>query len=50
MGTILSDDPDAARQRGQLNQAVRESLRDLSIHLFLLSQPPHRRASRPQGH
>jgi hypothetical protein len=37
MGAILSDGPDAARQRGQLNQAVRESLRDLSIHLFLLS-------------
>jgi DNA-binding MarR family transcriptional regulator len=37
METTSSDDPDAARQRGQLNQAVRESLRDLSIHLSLLS-------------
>lgn len=37
METTSSDGPDAARQRGQLNQAVRESLRDLSIHLSLLS-------------
>jgi DNA-binding MarR family transcriptional regulator len=37
MGMISSDGPDTARQQGQLNQAVRESLRDLSIHLLLLS-------------
>jgi DNA-binding MarR family transcriptional regulator len=37
MKTTSSDDPGAARHRGQLNQAVRESLRDLSIHLSLLT-------------
>jgi DNA-binding MarR family transcriptional regulator len=37
METTSSVGPDAARHRGQLNQAVRESLRDLSIHLSLLS-------------
>jgi DNA-binding MarR family transcriptional regulator len=37
METTSSDDLDAVRHRGQLNQAVRESLRDLSIHLSLLS-------------
>ena len=37
MESISSDGPDTARQQGQLNQAVRESLRDLSIHLLVLS-------------
>jgi DNA-binding MarR family transcriptional regulator len=37
MNRTSSDDPGAARHRGQLNQAVRESLRDLSIQMSLLS-------------
>lgn len=37
MNETLSVDPGAAPRRGQLNQAVRESLRDLSIQMSLLS-------------
>src|SRR6202042_3741149 len=37
MNQTPSDDPGAVPHRGQLNQAVRESLRDLSIQMSLLS-------------
>jgi DNA-binding MarR family transcriptional regulator len=37
MNQTSSGGPGAARHRGQLNQAVRESLRDLSIQISLLS-------------
>ena len=37
MNQTSSDDPGAVPQRGQLNQAVRESLRDLSVQMSLLS-------------
>ena len=37
MNETSSVDPGAVPQRGQLNQAVRESLRDLSIQMSLLS-------------
>ena len=37
MNETSSVDPGAVPRRGQLNQAVRESLRDLSIQMSLLS-------------
>src|SRR5258708_7171096 len=37
METTPSDGPGAARHRGQLNQAVREALRDLSVQMSLLN-------------
>jgi DNA-binding MarR family transcriptional regulator len=37
MNQTSSDDPGAVPHRGQLNQAVRESLRDVSIQMSLLS-------------
>ena len=37
MDSIPPADPEATRQRGAMNHAVRESLRDLSVHMSLLN-------------